>query len=125
MLVGAVLQAAAQKAPIASQPVIEVSGRITAVGLARGQGVPSLELKTPEGRVWKVWLGSMRYLLEQNFNPKAGQEAAVKGYKGPGADEVTAISVTLLETKQTIRLRDDDGRPLWRGQLRGRYRGGR
>ena len=120
MLLAAALWAAGQQAPVASNPVVEVSGRITKVGLARGQGTPSLELKTSEGKAWKVWLGSMRYLVEQNFNPKAGQEASARGFKSAD-EELTAISVTLTETKQTIRLRDEDGRPLWRG----RYQGGR
>jgi hypothetical protein len=60
----------------------------------------------------------MRYLVEQNFNPKAGQGVSVKGYK-QADQEVTASSVTLTESKQTIRLRDESGRPVWRGGFRG------
>jgi hypothetical protein len=55
----------------------------------------------------------MRYLMEQNFNPKAGQQAIVKGFQID--DDLIATSVTLPETKQTIRLRDENGMPLWRG----------
>jgi hypothetical protein len=80
--------------------------------------MPSLEVKTAEGRAWKVWLGSMRYLVEQDFNPKAGQEVSVKGFQ-EADQEVTASSVTLTATKQTIRLRDESGRPVWRGGFRG------
>ncbi len=119
-LLVAALAAAGQPAAVAAKPVIEISGRITKVGLAHGQGMPSLEVKTAEGKAWRVWLGSMRYLVEQNFNPKAGQEASARGFES-AENELTAISVTLTEGKQTIRLRDEQGRPLWRG----RYRGGR
>ena len=115
---GALLQGVFAQAPITSRPVVEIRGRITQVGLVRGQGMPSLEVKTAEGRAWKVWLGSMRYLVEQDFNPKAGQEVSVKGFQ-EADQEVTASSVTLTATKQTIRLRDESGRPVWRGGFRG------
>ena len=118
VVLGPALPGAFAQAPIASNPVVEISGRITKVGLVRGQGMPSLEVKTAAGVTWKVWLGSMRYLVEQNFNPKAGQEVSVKGFK-EADQEVTASSVTLTETKQTIRLRDESGRPVWRGGFRG------
>jgi hypothetical protein len=100
---------------------VEMKGRIEKVGIARGQGMPSLEVKADSGKTWKVWLGSMRYLMEQNFSPKAGQDVTVKGFPAASAFEMTAHTVTLTETKQTIRLRDDQGLPLWRGQMgRGR-----
>jgi len=121
LAIATALPGAFAQAPIASNPVVEISGRITKVGLERGQGMPSLEVKTVAGATWKVWLGSMRFLVEQNFNPKAGQEVSVKGFK-QADQEVTASSVTLTETKQTIRLRDESGRPAWRGGFRGRGR---
>jgi hypothetical protein len=121
LAIATALPGAFAQAAIASNPVVEISGRITKVGLERGQGMPSLEVKTVAGATWKVWLGSMRYLVEQNFNPKAGQEVSVKGFKQAG-QEVTASSATLTETKQTIRLRDESGRPVWRGGFRGRGR---
>jgi hypothetical protein len=96
-------------------PTAEVAGRIAKVGIVRGQGMPSLEVKAPDGQIWRVWLGSMRYLVEQGFNPRAGQQVTAKGLKKPGAEELTAYVVSLPEMRQTIRLRDESGRPLWRG----------
>jgi hypothetical protein len=61
--------------------------------------------------------------MEQNFNPKAGAEVAVKGFKA-GAD-VYAITVTLVAEGKLLRLRAEDGRPLWQGGRFGRGRGGR
>jgi len=119
VLVAVAPPGAGQPARDASGPQVEISGRITKVGLARAQGMPSLEVKTRDGRTWRVWLGSMRYLIEQGFNPKTGQELSAKGFRKPEADELTAASVTLTETGQTVRLRDASGMPLWRGGRRG------
>jgi hypothetical protein len=110
------LPAQEQKAPITSIPALEISGEIVRVGLSRAEGTPSLDIKTLAGKTWKVRLGSMRYLMEQNFNPRAGQQAVAKGYK-LGEDELIAQTVTLPETKKTIRLRDENGYPLWRGRM--------
>lgn len=106
------------QAPIAANPAVEVKGRIARVQVTPGQGMPFLEVK--EGaRTTKVYLGSIRYLMEQNFNPKADDEVEVKGYKV--ADGVVAREVRLPAQKKTLRLRDEQGRPLWApGWRRGR-----
>ena len=102
-----------RKAPVAGNPVVNLSGRITRVDAFRpGQGMPGLVLDV-NGSATTVILGSMRYLMEQNFNPKAGVQAQVKGYKLP--DTVIAIEVRLPAENVTLRLRDDNGWPLWRG----------
>jgi hypothetical protein len=93
-------------------PVVEIKGVIKQVNIGRGQGMPHLDVEQ-EGKVTKVQLGSMRYLIAENFNPKAGQQVIVKGYKS--GDTVLAIEVTLPAEKKTLKLRDEQGRPLWRG----------
>lgn len=87
--------------------------------IAAGGGMPSLELETAEGSV-NVLLGSRRYLLEHNFNPKAGVTAVVKGLRMDGA--VAACVIELPEENFSLRLRTDEGVPLWRGGRRGRTR---
>lgn len=114
-------QPPAAQAPIASNPVVEMKGKVTSVQIARGQGMPSLEMEGTGGTT-KVLLGSLRYLMQQNFSPKAGDEIAVKGYKTAG--EIVAISVTLLDENKTLRLRDERGWPLWMGGRGRRGRGG-
>jgi hypothetical protein len=99
-------------APIASNPVVELRGTITRVNLSPGQGVPFVEIKQASG-VTTVYLGAMRYLIAENFSPKAGQTITGKGYKT--GDSIVAIEVTLVEEKKTLKLRDENGRPLWRG----------
>jgi hypothetical protein len=103
-------------APIKGAPVVEFKGKIERVRIAPGQGMPSLDVRRDEETV-KVHLGSMRYLMEQNFNPKAGTEVSVKGYQV----DKSIIAITIAAAGKVLRLRDEDGRPVWMG---GRSRGG-
>jgi hypothetical protein len=107
------------KPPIADNPVVEVRGAIAKVQVARGQGMPYLEVNTERGPV-KLYLGSMRYLMQENFSPKAGEALEAKGYKV--GEDVVAIRVELPASKKVLKLRDDQGWPLWMG---GRRRGQR
>jgi hypothetical protein len=107
------------KPPVANNPVVEVRGTIAKVQIARGQGMPYLEVNTANGTV-KLYLGSMRYLMQENFLPKAGEALEAKGYKA--SDGVVAIRVELPASKKVLKLRDENGWPLWMG---GRWRGGR
>jgi len=109
-------QPSGMQAPIAGSPKVELKGRVEKIQLARGQGMPYLEVRTTDKTV-RVALGSMRYLMEQDFNPKAGDEVAVTGYQVN--DGVVAITVTLPATGKVLRLRDDAGRPVWMGGRRG------
>jgi hypothetical protein len=109
------------KAPIASNPVVELTGRITRVDPFRpGERMPALLIDV-NGKSTTVLLCAMRFLLEQNFNPKAGTDVQVKGYKLP--DMVVAAEVKLLPDGKTLKLRDENGWPVWRGGGY-RHRGG-
>lgn len=100
--------------PMTGRAVVETKGVITAVRLDM-QTMPSLELRTAKG-VEKVVLGSMRYLIEKDFNPKVGNTALVKGFQVDGY--IYARSIQVPEQKLSIALRDEEGRPLWRGRGR-------
>lgn len=107
------------KAPVAANPVVELRGRISKVEPFRPrEGMPALEVES-DGSTTTVVLGSMRYLMEKNFNPKAGTEVQVKAYKLPSV--LIAIEVKLTADGRTLRLRDENGWPLWRGRG-GRWR---
>lgn len=97
--------------PLATAPKVEVKGTIERIQITPGQGMPFLELKTDKG-TQRVMLGSMRYLMEQNFKPKAGNAAVVKGFLVN--DIVVARSVEIPAEKVSIQLRDENGVPLWR-----------
>ncbi len=103
------------QAPIAANAKVELKGKVEKVQMIPGQGMPYLQVRTAQGTA-RVMLGSMRYLMEQDFNPKAGDEVVVKGYRVQ--DMVVAVTVTL--GNKVLRLRDERGRPVW---MRGR-RGG-
>ncbi|MGC4051151.1 MAG: hypothetical protein QM757_17455 [Paludibaculum sp.] len=104
-----------QKPPIAEQPIVELSGTITKVHIAMGQGMPYLEVKTSTELV-KLYLGSMRYLMQENFTPKAGDSLTAKGYRM--GESVVAIRVELPSARKVLRLRDENGWPLWMGGMR-------
>ncbi len=109
----AAVQALHAQSPVASYPVVEFDGTIARVLAVRPQGnPPSLEVKTHDGKSMRVVLGSFRYLIEHNFNPKAGALVRVTGFKTD--NEVIAREVTLVAEKRTLRLRDENGWPLWR-----------
>ena len=97
--------------PWAKSPKVEMKGTIERVQITPGQGMPYLEMKGEKG-TRRVMLGSMRYLMEQNFNPKAGSFATVKGFLVN--DSIIAQSVSIPSEKITIQLRDENGVPLWR-----------
>lgn len=101
----------AAQAPFAGQPEVELTGVIDRVELEPGR-MPHLEIHNKEQK-FRVMLGSMRYLMEKNFNPKAGATAIVKGFKVNGV--IVARAVDIPAQKLSIELRDKDGLPLWRG----------
>lgn len=119
LLVGAIALPGQQPSGVipANAPKVELEGRIESVDIMRGQGMPSLLVRTGE-ETTRVILGSMRYLMERNFNPKAGEEVRVTGYRV--GDLVYASAVTLRSENQTLQLRDEAGRPLWIGGRFGR-----
>ncbi len=97
-------------------PPVEIKGKVERVRITPGEGMPYVEIRNGSETV-KVHLGSMRYLITQGFNPKLGDEIAVKGFRVNS--DVVAVTVSLSASNKTIRLRDENGRPLWRGGMRG------
>jgi hypothetical protein len=96
--------------PVSLAPVAEVRGKIVRVQVTPQHGTPTLEVEQ-SGRTVKVVLGPLRFLMAHDFNPKAGARVEVTGYRT--SDGIEASRVTLPDTKQTLRLRDDQRRPLW------------
>ena len=97
----------------AAPSIIELRGTIASVNLVAGN-MPSITVNVDGGRRSTVRLGSIRYLIANGFNPKSGQPVIVRGFAQPGVDLV-AVSVELPKSAQKLTLRDEQGRPLWRG----------
>ena len=116
---------ASSQAPVALNPVVEISGVVGRMQISPNQEMPYLELKRGK-EITKVYLGPIHYLIAENFNPKTGQKVTVKGYKQ--ADSVIASQVILNHEEKTLVLRDNNGWPLWQSGPwapgRGRMMGG-
>jgi hypothetical protein len=100
---------------------VTMEGTVSAVSLVAGEQMCYLMMRpaadTAEGRMpdageRKVMLGSVRYLMDKGFNPKAGDAIKVVGF--PLADNaVAAARIELPGKKQNVQFRDNAGRPLW------------
>lgn len=99
-------------AALAAAERVEGRGVVERLDLLPGHGLSGMLVKTAQGST-RVQLGSMRFLIERNFNPKAGADVVVKGFR-LGEDLVVARTVDLPESRQTIVLRSEDGTPVWR-----------
>jgi hypothetical protein len=102
------------RAPIADYPKAEIQGKIEKIQIAPGQGMPYMEVKSGEATT-RVQLGSFRYLMEQNFNPKAGDEVTVTGYQMKSQ----LVAITVTAQGKVLKLRDENGWPVWVGGRRG------
>jgi hypothetical protein len=96
---------------LSSAERVEIRGTVERVLLVPGVGTPVLVVKAGEETV-RVQLGSMRYLLEKDFNPRAGEPIVVNGFRVN--QEIFARTVELPAEKKTLELRTADGTPLWR-----------
>ena len=105
----------AQQTPTRGNSIIEIHGTIQQTQILPGRGMPYLVVNQAKEPV-RVYLGSMRYLIEQNFNPKVGQEVSVRGFQIQ--DGVVAATVAITGSERVLKLRDDNGWPLWRGGMR-------
>lgn len=94
------------------RPAAEIRGKIEKVQITPGAGLPSLVVATDSGAV-RVFLGPLRYLMESDFNPKAGEQVEVTGLWLE--KDIVAWAVTLPASKRTLKLREPDGTPAWRG----------
>ncbi len=115
--IGCLLQAAAAQCPpphsaLAGAPRAEIQGVIRKVELTPGKGMPQMEIDTGKG-IEIVVLGSIRYLMERDFRPKAGTRAVVKGFSQRGL--VFARQVEIPAEHVNIVLRNEQGAPLWQG----------
>lgn len=98
-------------APLAGQPVAQIKGRISHVRLSPGEGLPFVEVEAM-GKTIRVVLGPVWYLMKENFNPKAGSDIEIKGYRLGG--DVVAAQVFLPAEHTSVKLRDESGQPVWK-----------
>ncbi len=91
---------------------VELRGTIEKIQIVPGAGMPFLEIRTGEGRE-KVMLGSLRYLMEQSFDPHAGDEVVIQGVRDSAT--VLAVRIEIPSRKIKLQLREPHTcMPMWR-----------
>jgi hypothetical protein len=102
--------------PVPTPKSETMKGVVKKVEIYRGMGPGQLLMKTAKGDEVFVLLGSIRYLMQNGFNLTAGDDIEVRGVKSQQTNrsEFIAIEIKNLTNKKSLRLRDENLRPLWR-----------
>ncbi len=93
---------------------------ITQVSRGQGQGGMHFDLKTDKETI-AVHLGPTWYLNEQGLKLEAKDKVEVKGSRVTLNNKAVILAAEVKMTDKIIKLRDENGLPLWRGS--GRRRG--
>jgi len=99
--------------------VIAVSGEVTAVEkYTPGKGGNSyglrLTIKTDKGTL-PIILGPGWYIEQQHFAVAPKDQVEIKGSRIPIQGQSTLIAAEVKKGDQVLKLRDDQGIPLWAG----------
>jgi hypothetical protein len=109
------------------QTVTTVKGQVEKleeVTMGRNMAIREVILKTDQGSL-KVHLGPGWYLDEKKFVLKAGDTVEVTGSKVTLNNQPALIAREVQVNGATLKLRDDQGLPVWRGMGPGTGPGGR
>lgn len=92
--------------------VATVSGAVEQVTAGVGMQMPTLVLKTTEGKVLTIKIGPERILETADFEIRAGDTLTVR-YAVTCTEETVALDLTNAAGVKLV-LRDDTGAPCWR-----------
>jgi hypothetical protein len=92
---------------------LQLKGTVETVSMARGMGPATITLKTDQGASHTIRLGPVRFLLQKGFNLTVGDSIEVRGVTVGVPAMNLAVEVSNLASQKTIRLRNDNLRPLW------------
>lgn len=87
---------------------------VTFQGVVSAYVPPSFSLKTSDGQVIPVELGNLNYITKIGLTVKDGDMVTVTGFWDQTGG-FTVQQIILENSGQTFQLRDNLGRPLWRG----------
>jgi hypothetical protein len=99
------------------QTVTTVTGeveKLEELSMGRNMAFREVILKTDQGSL-KVHLGPSWYLDEKKFAVKAGDTVSVTGSKVTLNNQPALIAREVTVNSTTLKLRDDQGLPVWRG----------
>jgi len=106
-----------------AQTVETVSGEVVKVEKIKPMKGMSygihLVLKTEKGEI-PVHLGPAWYLSNQDMEIAAGDKVEVKGSRVDFGGKPAIIAAEVKKGDETLKLRDDDGFPMWAGWRRNR-----
>jgi hypothetical protein len=108
------------------QTVTTVKGQVEDLGsygmqgwrVAPGMQTKGLVLKTDKGSI-TVHLGPAWYVSQQGFKLKEGDTLEVTGSKVTKDEKTVLLAAEVKKNGQTLKVRDEQGAPLWREQGRG------
>lgn len=91
-----------------------MSELLTFTGTVSNVAAPNFTLTTSDGQTIPAQLGNLNYLTSIGLTLSEGETVTVVGYWDTSAS-FAVQQITLASTGQTYSLRDNLGRPLWRG----------
>ena len=115
------------------QTVTTVKGQVESLGsygmtgwkVIPGMQVQGLLLKTDKGNI-TIHLGPPWYVRKQGFDLKQGDSLEVTGSQVTRDDQSLLLAAQVKKDGQTLKVRDEQGVPLWQEEDRGgRGAGGR
>lgn len=92
--------------------VATVYGTVEKVSMGAGIQMPTLVVKTNDGKLIAMKLGPERILLAADFELKEGEDVSAKYASGTCMDENVALQLTDA-TGKTVVLREEHGTPNW------------
>ena len=101
---------------------LTLKGTVTELNFCFGHGPGSIGFKTGKDEIKTIRLGSTRYLFQKGFNLSVGTELEVRGVQIESTGTVPtilAVEIKNLSNKMTLRLRDEQLKPLWAMGCRG------
>jgi hypothetical protein len=87
---------------------------VTVQGVVSNYTAPNFTLTTTDGQAIAIQLGNLNYLSTLGLSLKDGDSVTLTGYYDSSGSFAVG-TLTLDATGQTFTLRDEAGRPAWRG----------
>jgi hypothetical protein len=107
------LSAAQTSARCAQKTIYTVEGTVESLNMGLGIQMPTLVVKTDTGTLISMKLGPERFLLASDFELKVGDWVRAKYLFVSCTGQNFALELT-NSAGDTLLLRDDTGRPVWR-----------
>lgn len=96
------------------QPQNGLTEWVTLQGTVSNYVPPSFTLTTADGQIYTVEVGNVNYATSLGLNLKDGDQVTVVGFTDANGG-FSVGTLTLDATGQSFTLRDELGRPAWRG----------